>query len=176
MRNRPPLSVKDKIAVQSVADLPTSLIALNDWNRRLLEPKESAMIFEYRKRIYGYECDVYGHLNNANYLQLLEAARAEALIDMEMSIARMRELDLQIFVTAFELRYIKAIQLEDIVTVKTWATSITRLRGHWRQEVYDGTGTLCFTAEMDAVFARGGKPQRLSAEVLEVFVSRTEAH
>jgi YbgC/YbaW family acyl-CoA thioester hydrolase len=167
MRNRPPLSVKDKIAVQSVADLPTSLIALNDWNRRLLEPKESAMIFEYRKRIYG-------HLNNANYLQLLEAARAEALIDMEMSIARMRELDLQIFVTAFELRYIKAIQLEDIVTVKTWATSITRLRGHWRQEVYDGTGTLCFTAEMDAVFARGGKPQRLVPEVLEIFVSKIE--
>ncbi len=128
------------------------------------------MIYEFRKRIYGYECDVYGHLNNASYLQLLEAARAEALIAMEMSIARMKELELQIFVTAFELKYHKAIHLEDIVTVKTWATSITRLRGHWRQEVYDGSGQLCFTAEMDAVFARDGKPQRLPAEVLEVFL------
>lgn len=132
------------------------------------------MKHEYRKRVYGYECDVYGHLNNASYLQLLEAARAEALIGMGMSISRMRELDLQIFVTGFELKYIKAIQLEDTVTVKTWATSITRLRGHWRQEIYDGTGKLCFAAEMDAVFAREGKPQRLPAEVLDVFATGIE--
>ena len=127
------------------------------------------MIFEYQKRIYGYECDVYGHLNNANYLQILEAARAEALIEMDLSICRLRELNLQIFVTGFQLNYIKAIQLEDIITVKTWATSINRLRGHWHQEIYDSQGILCFTAEMDAVFARDGRPQRLSPEVLEIF-------
>jgi len=133
------------------------------------------MFFEFRKRIYGYECDVYGHMNNANYLQLLEAARAEALIEMGMPIARMRELDLQIFVTGFALRYLKAVQLEDLVCVKTWSTGITRLRGHWCQEVYDSSGQLCFSAEMDAVFARDGKPQRLPAEVLEVFASRVES-
>ncbi|MDZ4182377.1 MAG: acyl-CoA thioesterase, partial [Candidatus Cloacimonadaceae bacterium] len=71
------------------------------------------MIFEYQKRIFGYDCDVYGHLNNSSYLQLLEAARAEALITMDMSISRMRELDLQIFILRFELDYLKAIDLED---------------------------------------------------------------
>lgn len=133
------------------------------------------MIYTFSKRVYGYECDVYGHLNNASYLQLLEAARAEALIEMDLSISRLRELDLQIFVTGFELKYIKAIQLEDTITIKTWATSMTRLRGHWRQEIYDGSGRLCFTADMDAVFARNGKPQRLPQEVMDLFASILES-
>lgn len=132
------------------------------------------MTFEFKKRIYGFECDVYGHLNNANYLQILESARSEALIEMELSVARLNELSLQIFVIGFELKYIKAIQLEDIITVKTWATSINRLRGHWHQEIYDSKGELCFTAEMDAVFAKEGKPCRLPKELLKVFASRVQ--
>ena len=68
------------------------------------------MIFEFQKRLNGYECDVYGHLNNANYLQLLEAARVEAMIKMGMSIKRMRELNLQILIRNFNLDYKRAVQ------------------------------------------------------------------
>ncbi|HNT51928.1 MAG TPA: acyl-CoA thioesterase, partial [Candidatus Syntrophosphaera sp.] len=70
------------------------------------------MIFEFRKRVYGYECDVYGHLNNANYLQILECARAEAMQQMGMSVSRLRQLELQVFVRSFELNYLRAIELE----------------------------------------------------------------
>lgn len=132
------------------------------------------MIFTFSKRVYGFECDVYGHMNNANYLQLLESARAEAMIEMGLSITRLRELDLQIFVTGFELDYIKSLQLEDIVTVKSWYSELTRLKGRWHQQIYNSDGVLCFTASMQAVFARQGKPQRLPHEVFDVFFSFLE--
>ncbi len=132
------------------------------------------MIFTFQKRIYGFECDVYGHMNNANYLQLLESARSEAMITMEMSISRMKDLDLQIFVTAFDLQYIKSLQLEDIVSVRSLFFELDRVKGRWQQEVYNSAGELCFTATMRAVFARQGKPQRLPQDVFELFRSFLE--
>ncbi len=133
------------------------------------------VIFTFSKRVYGYECDVYGHMNNANYLQLLECARAEAMIEMGMSITRLKELDLQIFVTGFELDYIKALQLEDTVTVKSSFFELNRVKGRWHQEVYNSTNVLCFTATMRAVFARQGKPIRLPQEVFSLFQGFIEA-
>ncbi len=132
------------------------------------------MIFELKKRIYGFECDVYGHLNNANYLQLLESARAEAMIEMGMSISELRELDLQIFVREFELDYQKAIELEDIITIRSWYPGLNRLKGTWYQQIYNSRGELCFEAKLLAVFARGGKPQRLPQEVFELFLRFAE--
>ncbi|MCB5245139.1 MAG: acyl-CoA thioesterase [Candidatus Cloacimonadaceae bacterium] len=127
------------------------------------------MIFEFQKRIYGYECDVYGHLNNANYLQLLEAARVEAMIKMGMSIKRMKELNLQILIRNFTLDYKRAIQHEDLITIKSWFDEINRIKQHWIQQIYDSSGQLCFEAQMLGVFACEGKAQRLPVEVFEVF-------
>lgn len=127
------------------------------------------MIFEYSKRIYGFECDVYGHLNNANYLQILESARAEAMLEMGMSVSRMRELDLQVFIRSFELDYVKSLELEDVITIKSWFDSINRIKGHWEQQIFNSRGELCFKARMIGVFARGGRANRLPQEVFELF-------
>ncbi|MGC9361304.1 MAG: acyl-CoA thioesterase [Candidatus Syntrophosphaera sp.] len=127
------------------------------------------MIFNFSKRIYGFECDVYGHLNNANYLQILESARAEAMLEMGMSVSRMRELDLQVFIRGFELDYVKSIELEDVVTIKSWFDSINRVKGHWVQQIFNSRGELCFEARMIGVFARGGRANRLPPEVFESF-------
>ncbi len=127
------------------------------------------MVFEYKKKIYGYECDIYGHLNNANYLQVLEAARSDALIEMELPISRLLEMGLQIFVIRFELDYIKAIELEEWVTVKSWVREMNRLRSTWLQEIYNAHGELCFKSVLVAVFARDGKAARISPEVYEHF-------
>lgn len=127
------------------------------------------MVFEFRKRIYGYECDVYGHLNNANYLQILECARAEAMLEMGMSVSRMRELDLQVFVRSFSLDYSKALDLEDTLTVRSWFDRMNRVKGHWVQQIFNSGGELCFKAEMVGVFASRGKAQRLPVEVFELF-------
>ncbi len=127
------------------------------------------MRFEFSKRIYGFECDVYGHLNNANYLQILESARAEAMIEMGMSVSRMRELNLQVFIRSFKLDYIKAIELEDIITVRSWFDEMNRVKGYWTQQILNSAGELCFEARMVGVFASEGRAHRLPQEVYELF-------
>jgi len=129
------------------------------------------MTFEHRKKIYGYECDVYGHLNNANYLQVLESARSEALIEMDLPIAKLKEMGLQIFVIHFELDYLKAIDLEEWVTVKSRIMAMDRLKSTWAQEIYNGKGELCFRSSMIAVFASSGKATRISREMYAHFQS-----
>jgi len=127
------------------------------------------MIFEFKKKIYGYECDIYGHMNNANYLMMLEAARSDALSEMDMSIAKLLEMHIQLFILHYELDYLKALDLEDVVTVKSWFYDINRLKGFWRQEVSNSLGELCFTAKFTVVHASGGKAKRLPVDIYEHF-------
>lgn len=132
------------------------------------------MSFSFKKRIYGYECDIYGHLNNANYLPILEAARSEAMQDMGVTINRMLEQRWHIYILHFELDYIKAVQLEDIIEVKSRIVWMSRVKGQWIQEIYNSAGELCFTAKLIAVFAFEGKPARLAPQFYDVFVRYLE--
>ncbi|HQC31996.1 MAG TPA: thioesterase family protein [Candidatus Cloacimonas sp.] len=125
------------------------------------------MIFAFNKRIYGYECDIYGHLNNANYLQLLEAARSEALYEMNLAQSDLQKKGIQLFVHYGEISFIKAIDHDEVITVKTCFTEINRIKGKWHQEIYNATKEICFTADITIVFASEGKAKRLPVEVFE---------
>lgn len=125
------------------------------------------MIFTYEKKIYGYECDIYGHMNNANYLTMLEAARSEALSEMGMPVKAFLEMGIQLFVLRYELDYVKALMLEDTVSVKSWCYTMNRLKGFWKQEVYNSAGELCFKAQVIFVHASEGKVKRLPVDVFE---------
>ncbi len=132
------------------------------------------MIFTFNKRIYGYECDIYGHMNNANYLQLLEAARSEAMIDMKIPLSALKQQNIQFFVYRVELDYLKALDLEEVASVKSWFYEMNRLKGRWQQEVYNSAGELCLKAELLIVFASEGKAKRLPVEVWEDFMQYLE--
>ncbi len=132
------------------------------------------MIFEFRKRIYGFECDIYGHLNNANYLQLLESARTEAMDEMDISVSKLLGQNLQIFIRHFTLDYRLPLELEDVVTVRSWFDEINRVKGHWVQQIFNSRGELCFEAGIVAVFASEGKAKRLPQEIYELFNSFKE--
>ena len=125
------------------------------------------MIFAFNKRIYGYECDIYGHLNNANYLQLLEAARSEALYEMNLAQSDLQKKGIQLFVHYGEISFIKAIDHDEVITVKTCFTEINRIKGKWHQEIYNAAKEICFTADITIVFASEGKAKRLPVEVFE---------
>ncbi len=101
------------------------------------------MLYTFHRKIYGYECDIYGHLNNSNYLQILEAARSDALTEMDMPISRLNSMGIQIFVLRYELDFIKAVELEDIIEVRSAEREISRLRARWTQDVYNSRGELC---------------------------------
>lgn len=127
------------------------------------------MVFNFTKTIYGYECDVYGHLNNANYLQIYEAARAEALNDMGMSIKKLKELNISLYVIKVEIEYKKGVELGENLTVKTSVVQHNRLSGLWRQEMYNSSGELCSFANVTGVYVSNGKPVRISKELCSFF-------
>ncbi|MEN6444463.1 MAG: acyl-CoA thioesterase [Candidatus Cloacimonas sp.] len=125
------------------------------------------MIWTFTKRIYGYECDIYGHLNNANYLQLLEAARSEALFEMNLAQSTLQEKGIQLLIRYVELNYLKSIDHDEMVTIKSCFTEMNRIKGKWVQEIYNGKGEKCFEASLIIVFASGGKAKRLPVDVFE---------
>jgi len=127
------------------------------------------MIFSFEKKIYGFDCDVYGHLNNANYLQIYEAARAEALNSMGMPIAKLKEMNIMLFLIRVEIEYKKGIELEDTVTVKSSIIEHNKLKSIWKQEVYNSQGQLCSTALVTGVYVTEGKPVRIGNELFEYF-------
>ena len=125
-------------------------------------------MFEFKRKIYGYECDVYGHLNNSNYLQLLEAARSEALIEMGIPVAKLLDWDISIFVSNINITYKKPLKMEQIAMVQTKTSKITKVKGVWIQEIYNEENILCTEAIITGVFTTKGKPVRISQELLQV--------
>ena len=127
------------------------------------------MTFTLNTKIYGYQCDVYGHLNNANYLQLYEAARAEALTEMELPVAKLLQIGIMLFIIKIEIEYKKAVELEDNITIKSKIIHNDRLKAIWEQEIYNSAGERCSTAKVTGVYVTDGKPTRISKEMQNFF-------
>lgn len=132
------------------------------------------MILEYKRKIFGYECDIYGHLNNANYLHLYEEARADALEQMNIPIRKLADIGFHIYLTNIEINFIKGLPLENIVTIKSRINSMNRLTSIWIQEIYNNSGDLCSVANVKGVFVKNGKPVRLSKDLFEQFKKFSE--
>jgi YbgC/YbaW family acyl-CoA thioester hydrolase len=128
------------------------------------------MKFIFNKRIYGYECDIYGHLNNANYLPILEAARSEALQIIEMPIQKLIKLDWLMLVRHVEMEFIKSVQLEDIIEVRSTIAEMNKLRSTWHQEIYNSSGELCFTAKLGIVHVHDNRPARVPEKIFSHFL------
>lgn len=89
--------------------------------------------------VHGFHCDLYGHVNNARYLEFLEAARWESLkgaIDVDAWHRRG-----WLFVIAkIEISYRSAATLGDRLRVHTWQGDFGRRSAQVRQRVTGTTG------------------------------------
>lgn len=126
-------------------------------------------IIEYKRRIFGYECDIYGHLNNANYLHLYEEARADALEQMKIPVRKLAAIGYHIYITNIELEFIKGLPLESNVIIRSWAEKSNRLTAIWIQEIFNEDNEICNRAQVKGVFVKNGKPTRISKELFEIF-------
>ncbi len=125
----------------------------------------------YKRRIFGFECDIYGHLNNANYLHIYEEARATALDSMGFSIKKLNDLNIHIYLVHIELSFIKAVTLEDTVFIETKMENATRLKATWLQTLRNSNNEICNEAVVKGVFIKDGKPLRLPKEMYAEMVS-----
>lgn len=123
-------------------------------------------MFEYRRKIFGFECDIYGHLNNANYLHLLEEARSEALESSGFSLLKLSEQGIHIYLKRIEIDYLLGLNFGEEIAIKTEVSELTKIKGVWHQEIYNKDNKLTTKAIVTGIFSKDNKIYRLSDEEL----------
>jgi YbgC/YbaW family acyl-CoA thioester hydrolase len=120
---------------------------------------------KYCRKVFGYECDIYGHLNNANYLHLYEEARSEVLESSSLPIKKLMVEGYHIYVVKIEIDFIKPVMLGETVTIMSVVESMNRLKGIWKQEILSEDNEICSRAQVTGVFIKNGKPVRLPKDL-----------
>ncbi len=114
--------------------------------------------------VRSYECDSYGHVNNAVYLQYLEYARMEFLKDLGFDYTSFRKAGLGLVVARVCITYKLPALYGDQLTIVTEPIRFRGAFGVFRQEVFREK-TLLATAEVSWFCVNGeGKPTPLPPE------------
>jgi len=85
--------------------------------------------------VRSYECDSYGHVNNAVYLHYLEYARHQYLRDIGVSVLELREFGYGLLVAKVSIQYRRPAITDDLLTISTSAVRQAIVGGVLRQVV-----------------------------------------
>lgn len=122
-----------------------------------------------RVRVQGFHCDLYGHVNNARYLEFLEAARWEAL-DRAIDVEDWHEKGWNFVIVNINIDYRRPATLGDVLTIHTRGGDIGRTSAQVEQEVLresDGEAVARATITYVILDARTGRPHRITGEIRE---------
>jgi len=123
------------------------------------------MTSEYSLQVRTYECDSYGHVNNANYLNYLEAARYEHLKDIGFDYVKAVDSGYGVYIARIEIDYKKPATTDDVLTIKTWPIKKGSVSGTLAQKIYRG-GDLLIEAAVTWAFVntKTGMPVKIPPE------------
>ena len=120
-----------------------------------------------RVKVRGFHLDVYGHVNNARYLEFLEDARW-TLIESEIDLEKWRKLGFAFTVVKITINYRKAACLNDVLDIHTRLDRLGGRSGVFKQEItLASTGEPVADAEVVFVIvdSETGKATRLEGEI-----------
>lgn len=121
-------------------------------------------------KIRGYHLDVYGHVNNARYLEFLEDARWEYLLN-HLDLAAWREQSLMWVVVNVNINYRRPAALGEVVEVTAAMSRIGHRSAVIHQDVrLAGTDTLVADADITFVVAdeKEGRAVPIEGEIRHV--------
>ncbi|RME87472.1 MAG: acyl-CoA thioesterase [Planctomycetota bacterium] len=93
-------------------------------------------------KVRSYECDFYGHVNNAIYLHYLEWGRFEFLEQRGISLEQLKKQGYVIVIANLEIRYLRSARTGDDLAIETILEELHRCSGVFLQNIYltnDGT-------------------------------------
>ena len=122
------------------------------------------MISECSLQVRTYECDSYGHVNNANYLNYLEYARYQLLKDVGFDYLRAVNAGYGIFISRIEINYKKPALPDDLLTIKTCPLKKGAASGTLAQEIRRGEDILAEAKVTWAFVDSKGMPVRIPKE------------
>ena len=109
-------------------------------------------------KVRHYEADPYGHVNHANYVHYLEAARVEALEEVGLPLEEMRRLGYLIVVTDLSVRFFAPARAGDTLEILTHVREIQGARSRWVQHVRSADQRALVTADVPLA----GQPSRMT--------------
>ena len=89
----------------------------------------------YKKKVCGFHCDVYGHVNNARYLEFFEEARWN-LLDPIKSTGILEEKKWWTIVVHIELSYKTPLHLNDEIEIHSSISEFGKKSVTFEQKIY----------------------------------------
>jgi acyl-CoA thioester hydrolase len=123
-------------------------------------------------RVRHYECDVYGHVNHANYLRYMQEAAFDASAAAGYDLACYAAMGCQWLIRETEVEYLRPLRYGDSVQVKTWVADFRHVRSRRAYEFrHAGSGELVARACTDWAFmdASSGQPAEIPFEMRAAF-------
>jgi acyl-CoA thioester hydrolase len=103
-------------------------------------------VHEYQVLIIERHLDTFGHVNNATYLELFEAARWDWITAHGFGLERVRELQQGPTVAEVTLRFRREIKNRQRISIRTWVESYEGKIVIVIQEMRDEGDELCCDA------------------------------
>ncbi|MDR3355909.1 MAG: acyl-CoA thioesterase [Spirochaetaceae bacterium] len=122
------------------------------------------MISERKIRVRTYECDSYGHVNNANYLNYLEYARFEFLRDIRFDYQGMLKAGYGVYVARIEINYKRPAVMDDEILIQTWPVKKGAVSGVLAQKITRGLDIIAEAKVTWAFVDEKGVPSKLPPE------------
>jgi acyl-CoA thioester hydrolase len=111
-----------------------------------------------------YECDSYGHVNNAVYLQYLEYARWHYLKDIGFDYERARKAGYGTYVARIEIDYKRPALTDDVLTIASTPVKKGAVSGTIHQLITRDTETIAEAKVTWAFVDASGRPVRIPPE------------
>ncbi len=119
------------------------------------------MVYTTTISVRTYECDQYGHVNNANYLNYLEYARCEFLKDAGFPYLDVVNAGYGIYVARVEIDYKRPAFPDDALTIETWPEKKKAVSGVIAQTIRRGEEVLAQAKVTWAFVDKKGAPCRI---------------
>jgi acyl-CoA thioester hydrolase len=129
-------------------------------------------VHQYERRVYYADTDIAGVVYHANYLRFFEEARTEYLrsLGFDQSLL-IREVGVLFLVkNIYEVDYIDAARLDDILTVECDVIEVTKITAKIRQNArMKSSGKILVTAELRlvCVSSESFKPTKIPTVIKE---------
>ncbi|MDR0402638.1 MAG: acyl-CoA thioesterase [Treponema sp.] len=119
------------------------------------------MVCECTLIVRTYECDSYGHVNNANYLNYLEYARYELLKDMNFDYPGAVAAGYGVYIARVEIDYKKPAFVDDVLLIRSWPEKKGSVSGTIVQEVTRENDLVARAKVTWAFVNSGGQPVKI---------------
>jgi len=111
--------------------------------------------------VRSYECDSYGHVNNAVYLNYLEYGRMEYLHQIGFDYKGLVADGYYLYITHIDIYYKASAFLDDELFVDVEPVKLNIISGTFRQTIRKKNGTVCAAADVTWASVKAGKPSRI---------------